>query len=57
MRFYSPHDVQLRVVFITGALQQGFFFFFSQVPTAAAATTFICADSRTPVQNKNMDYV
>ena len=58
MRFYSPHDVQLRVVFITGALQQGFFFFFfTQVPTAAAATTFIRADSRTPVQNKNTDYV
>lgn len=32
MRFYSPHDVQLRVVFITGALQQGFFFFFPRYP-------------------------
>lgn len=55
MCFYSPHDVQLRAVFITGALKLSF----SQVPTAAAAATatFICADSRTPVQNKNMDYV
>lgn len=52
MCFYSPHDVQLKAVFIKGALHQGFL----QVPTAAA-TTFICADSRTPVQNKNMDHV
>ena len=50
--FCSPHDVQLGAMFITGALQWSFL----QVPTAAA-TTFICKDSRTPAQNKNMDYV
>lgn len=53
MCLYSPHDVQLRAVFIIGALQRSFL----QVHAAAAATTFICTDSRTPVQNKNMDYV
>lgn len=50
--FYSPHDIQLRAVFIAGARQWSFL----QVPTAAA-TTFICADSRTPVQNKHTDYI
>lgn len=35
--FYSRQDVQLRVVFITGALKQSLL----QVPTAAA-TSFIC---------------